>query len=183
MRIISGKYKNLSLAVPSGNRTHPMGERVRGAIFNALGAKLADAVILDAFAGTGALGIEALSRGAAQAILVENDKRALRAIQENIARLEPLELGEVRVFPASISKFIEQALAYRPDMKFDIIFTDSPYDKPSVGLIQQLSPLLDPDGVLVLSWPKKLAPPELPGLELVQSATYADAAVHYFSVI
>lgn len=177
MRIIAGQYKNLQLVTPGGNRTHPMGERIRSAIFNSLGAKLPDATVLDAFAGTGALGIESISRGAKRAVLVENDKRANRAIRENISKLNTSDQSKIELFPASVNKFLEENLTVR----FDIIFADPPYDKLPESILNQLPELLASDGVLILSIPKKIEAISLTGVLLVKSATYADARICYYA--
>ena len=86
MRIIAGQLKGNMFASPHGNRTHPMSDKVRGALFNALG-DIEGLTVLDAFAGSGALAFEALSRGAASATLLKKDKPAQRAISENIVTL------------------------------------------------------------------------------------------------
>ncbi len=176
MRIIAGEYKNLQLATPSGNKTHPMGERIRGAVFNSLGARLVGATVLDAFAGTGALGIESISRGAKSATLVENDKLANRVIRENVNRLSASDQAKITLFPASVGKFIEE----NPWAKFDIIFADPPYNKLPASLLQQLPDLLANGGVLILSVPKKQEAISLPGLDMTRSATYADARICYY---
>ena len=85
IRITSGLYKNTKLEVPRS--AHPMGERERTAIFNSLGDRVVDASVLDAFAGSGALGLESLSRGASSATFLENDRQAQKIIKENIAKL------------------------------------------------------------------------------------------------
>ena len=139
MRIISGKYKNKELKSPSSKTTHPMGERERLAIFNMLG-DIAGKTVLDLFAGTGALGLEALSRGASKATFVENNHKALAALKSNIASIEH-------------AKAVRQdAYKYVPDEKFDIIFVDPPYDNFDQSILEHKKYLKE-DGVMVVSAP------------------------------
>ena len=83
IRLISGIYGGRKIIAPGGSRTHPMSERVRNALFNSIGDEIVDADILDAFAGTGSIGLEALSRGAKRAVFVERDRLAQGILVEN----------------------------------------------------------------------------------------------------
>lgn len=177
MRIVAGKYKGLILTAPNGDKTHPMGERIRGAIFNSLGARLVGATVLDAFAGTGALGLEALSRGAKMVVLVENDKRANRAIRENVGRLNLDDQNRIGLFPVSVATFVTA----NPALKFDLILADPPYDKLPLETLRQLPSLLAASGVLMLSLPKKLEALDLPNMIVYQTATYANARICYYT--
>lgn len=148
MRIISGKYKNRELKSPNSKSTHPMGERERTAIFNMLTShfgtpNLDGLVVLDLFAGTGALGIEALSRGAIYADFVENNPKALRCLKSN---LEGIEVASVHATDAHMTVF---------DSKFDIIFIDPPYDQFDEEILTYDECLTD-GGVMIVSSPKPL---------------------------
>ena len=139
MRIISGKYKNKELKSPNSKTTHPMGERERLAIFNMLG-DITGKSVLDLFAGTGALGLETLSRGAIKTIFVENNPKTLAALKENIANIE-------------CAKIVKQdAYRYTPDEKFDIIFADPPYDNFDQAILEHKK-YLKKDGIMVISSP------------------------------
>ena len=126
-------------------------DRVKAAIFSSLGAQVNNARVLDLFAGTGALGIEALSRGAASAIFVEEDRAAIAAIEENFVRAKVR--GQIR--RREVFAFLESA-ATRD--QFDLIFADPPYEKTKSGgeftrlLLdnEHLAALLAPDGIFVL---------------------------------
>ena len=176
-RIVAGKYKNLKLVVPAGNRTHPMGERIRSAIFNSLGVRVTDATVLDVFAGTGALGLEAISRGARRVTLVESDKRAIKAIRENIASLELIDQPRVQLRPTSFSRFVLEDQSSR----FDIIFADPPYDRISQADLDSLASLANIDATLILSAPNRLVTLEITGWQLVKSVIYAGARISYYS--
>ncbi len=130
MRVVAGELGGRKLVSPDGTSTRPTTDRVREAMFNALGsAGLVDgALVADLFAGTGAIGIEALSRGAARCTFVERDRAALRALQEN---LDALGLGDrSRVLRADATQVAST-------LDVDIVFADPPYDFDAWG------PLLD----------------------------------------
>lgn len=126
LRVLAGRYKGTVLASPHSDRTHPMGAREKNALFNMIQPYLAGAHVLDLFAGSGALGIEALSRGAAAAILVEKSPQIARIAQQNLARVDmDLERGQAKVFAEDALKFART----RPYQAFfDLIFIDPPYD-------------------------------------------------------
>src|SRR5690242_17402060 len=96
MRIIAGQYRSRKLIAPSGTATRPTSDRLRETLFNVVGEAVVDSVWLDLFAGSGAVGIEAISRGARMAYFVENNSRALRAIRENLKSLSITEGYEVQ---------------------------------------------------------------------------------------
>lgn len=143
MRIISGKYKNKELKSPNTIATHPMGERERIAIFNMLG-DITSKNVLDIFAGTGALGLEALSRGAAKAVFVENNSKTLSALRENASDIE-----NTKIIKANAYKYI-------PNEKFDIIFVDPPYDQFDPTILQHKKHLKK-GGIMVVSSPSPLS--------------------------
>lgn len=176
MRIISGKYGGFKLDTPHANSIHPMGERIRGAIFNSLLGKVAGAQILDACAGSGSLGLEAISRGAERAALLDKDRRAIRTLQENLAKFDLDDQDKVEILPLSMTAFVKQF----PERKFDLIFVDPPYQDPQINQVSELAPLLKNDGILVLSISKRLNEPDLPGLESYKNATYAEAKIIFY---
>ena len=137
MRIISGKYKNKTLRSPNSDNTHPMGERERLAISNMLG-DIVGKTVLDLFAGTGALGIEALSRGASSATFVENNPKTLVVLKDNLKGVE-----DARIIKCDAYK-------YQPDKRFDVVFVDPPYDKFNIDVIE-FKKFLKEDGELVVS--------------------------------
>ncbi len=121
MRVVSGELGGRKLVSPEGTSTRPTTDRVREAVFNALGSAgvLDGAIVADLFAGTGAVGIEAISRGAAHCTFVERDRNALRALEENI---DTLDIGDrSRVLRSDAT----QAAA---TLDVDIVFADPPYD-------------------------------------------------------
>ena len=120
MRVIAGEFRSRVLKAPVGDSTRPTPDRLREALFNILAPRIPDAVFLDAYAGSGSVGIEALSRGAKRAVFIEKSRAALRALQENIAALGIRERCEVSSDNASsvITRF-----------PADIVFLDPPYPR------------------------------------------------------
>lgn len=168
IRVVGGRYGGRVLDTPKGHTTHPMGERIRNAIFNSLGTELVGKKVLDAFAGTGALGIEAVSRGAASACFIEKDKIAQKCIQNNI---DTLQLPDAVIVRTTVNNWLETV----PGETFDLIFADPPYYDPQPSLIPKLAARLQKDGILVLSWPEKKDLPELAGITVIFDRQYAGA--------
>ena len=130
MRIISGISKGRKLLPPKGKALRPTSDRVKESIFNILGSEVKGKAVLDLFAGTGNLGIEALSRGALKAVFVEKEKQALDLIKTNLSRCGMESEAEI------FSGEVERAIAVLKDRgeSFDLIVMDPPYEK---GLIQR----------------------------------------------
>ncbi|MBM3451157.1 MAG: 16S rRNA (guanine(966)-N(2))-methyltransferase RsmD [Armatimonadetes bacterium] len=123
MRVSAGDAKGRRLQVPKTGAVRPTQDRVREAIFNALGARIVDARVLDLFAGAGGLGIEALSRGAAFVVFVEHDPRVMRVLRANLA---PLGLGErSQAWQATSQRAVRDLAARRA--AFDVVLMDPPY--------------------------------------------------------
>lgn len=173
MRVIAGYLGGRSFKSPPGHKTHPMSDKVRGALFNVLG-DIKDLTVLDAFAGSGALGIEAISRGARRAMAVEVDKTAHKTIQENIRNLG-IEAC-VKAIRANISSWSDN----NPEAKFDLILCDPPYNKLQLGLVQKISRHAKPEGLVVVSSPGDQTPPKIDGLDLITHKNYGDASVLYY---
>lgn len=174
MRIVAGSLSGRTFDAVPGHRTHPMSERIRGALFNALG-DIDGLTVLDAYAGTGALSFEALSRGASRAQLLELDKNAARTITENIDNLG-LE-GQ-----ASITKAAATAWSKRHEReRFDIVLLDPPYDAVEPKDLLRLAGHAKPGGIIVLSLPPgtgfRYAPSQR---ELLSHKQYGDAELYFY---
>src|SRR4051794_623229 len=136
-RIIAGEARGRRLQVPVGDVTRPTSDRAREGLFSSL-QSLGDvdgARVLDLYAGSGAVGLEALSRGALSATLVEDDPSALNAIRDNIAHTK---LAGAHVVPMKV----EQFLAAEPEPRYDVVFLDPPYDTDVAPVLQALVPWL-----------------------------------------
>jgi 16S rRNA (guanine966-N2)-methyltransferase len=172
MRIISGSRKGARIAAPKGVSTRPTGDRVREAAFNLIGP-VDDSTVLDLFAGSGAMGIEALSRGAAGATFVESDKAACRTISQN---LEKLKLTGARVVCAdAVWTLRQEARAY------DLVIVDAPYEswtELEPRLAEHLPRVLAPGGLLVVETGARTEP-SLP-LPIRTSRRYGSARLTLF---
>ncbi len=146
LRIISGEFGGRQLDTPDNSRTHPMSERVRNAMFNSIGDEIKDAVVLDAFAGTGSVGLEALSRGARSVTFVERDRIAQKIIGNNIKKLGVDE--KTTLIKSPLNSWIESGITD----KFDIIFADPPYNNLQLSTVSKLFGLLKSKGLMVLSY-------------------------------
>ena len=174
MRIVAGALGGRVFDSPPGNRTHPMSERVRGALFNTLG-DIEGLTVLDAFAGSGALGFEAVSRGAKHVTAVDIDKAA-NTTAVNSAHALGIG-GKVKAIRASVVSWLETS----PDSQvFDIVLADPPYDDMQLSALQQLVSRLEPGGIFVLSWPGKAKAPDLSGLELVKHSDFGDSQLLFY---
>jgi 16S rRNA (guanine966-N2)-methyltransferase len=172
MRIIAGTHRGARIAAPKGLSTRPTGDRVREAAFNLIGP-LDGAAVLDLFAGSGAMGIEALSRGAASATFVESDKAACRTISEN---LEKLKLTGARVVCADAVWTLRQE-----SRRYDLVLVDAPYEswaELEPKLAKQLTRVLAPYGLLVVETGARTEP-ELP-LPIRTSRRYGSARLTLF---
>ncbi|MDO4760122.1 MAG: 16S rRNA (guanine(966)-N(2))-methyltransferase RsmD [Candidatus Saccharibacteria bacterium] len=166
MQVISGIYKGKNLKSPQSDKTHPMGSREKLALFNMLLPYLENAVVLDAFAGTGALGIEALSRGASGVVFIEKDHKVAKVLRENIANID-----DATVVEKSVDSF-------ETDQAFDLIIADPPYSSFKPEQIENLIKFLKPSGVLALSHPGDA--PEFTELKLLKSRSYAGATISIY---
>ena len=168
MRVVAGTFKGRRLAAPRGTRTRPTADRVREALFSMLG-DVGDARVLDLYAGSGALGIEALSRGAASAVFVERDAQALAAIERNLAAVGV----EATVVRQDVLRFLARA-----DGAFDLVFCDPPYDSASrlAGQLADRLPALCAEDARIVTESDKRNPLVLPFPLLVERA-YGDTRI------
>ncbi len=151
-----------------------MGDRIRSALFNKIQAELDGAEVLDAFAGTGALGLESLSRGARTATFIERDRIAQKVIAKNIVSLG-LE-DRATLIRASVSAWIET----NGDQQFDLIFADPPYHDVQFSTVHKLFGLLKPGGLMILSHPGRSESPTKLGIVVVDNRSYGDAVLTFF---
>lgn len=175
MRVVAGSRKGHTLVAPHGRDTRPTSDRVRESVFNLVGP-VDGARVLDLFAGSGALGIEALSRGAAHATFVERDAEAVRALDRNLDRLR---LAGARVVRGDALWTVAQEAS--AGAKYDLVLVDPPYEmltEIQPRLARDLPRLLAADGLLVVETAAHLEP-ELP-LPLRTSRKYGRTRVTLF---
>lgn len=167
IKITSGIFRGRSIKSPKSSLTHPMGAREKLALFNMIVDDLPGSLVLDAFAGSGALGIEALSRGASGVVFIEKGTSASKIIRQN---LETLGI-KAEIFVGDVVNFATEQL-------FDVILADPPYDNFDPKKIINLPKFLKKDGVLALSHPGEA--PEIPGVKLEKTRKYAQAHISIY---
>lgn len=179
MRIIAGDYRGHRLKAVPGMETRPTADRIKGAIFNVLREKLENAIVLDLFSGTGNLALEALSRGAKEAVLVEKGRIAQEIIRENI---EHLGTEDAKLMSMDAFEYLEKSR----DKVFDLIFIDPPYHQ---GLAEKsLNYLANPCrltalGVIIVETAKNEILPEIKPFEVRKTGEYGDTKIWYLQRI
>jgi len=174
MRVIAGELKGQRLVAPRGWKVRPTSDRVREAVFSILGARVGDARVLDLYCGTGALAIEALSRGAASAVLVDQDTRPALG---NVQRLGLADRAEL--VRADVGRWLHQVSSSSAAGKFDLVFVDAPYrlaDPVSRDLNQHLPHLLADGGRVVIESGAR-RPLRIDSLEPLRQRRYGAADV------
>ena len=173
MRIIAGKLKGRIFHDPPGHNSHPMSEKARGALFNALG-DIEDLTVLDAMAGSGALAIEAVSRGAKLSVAIEHSRPSFKAIKSSIKDLDLAD--QVKAINADASSWSSHNQA----QKFDIVLLDPPYNNPQFNLLDRLVEHTKKGGIVVISWPGHELPPAFDSCKLVSAKKYGDAQLVFY---
>lgn len=177
MRIIAGSARGRTFDAPQGRDTRPTLDRVRENVFNILQMKVRDAKVLDLFSGSGAMAFEAISRGAAEAVLVDIDRAANAVQRQNAAKLR-ME-GQCRILQCDWQMAIRQLTA--TGERFQVIFLDPPYAMHDmVPVMEALRPLLAEDAVILLEHEAKMFPATPDGFELYDSRKYGIAGVSFF---
>ncbi len=179
MRIISGRYRGRRIVGPRGSATRPTSDRVRESLFSILASRyeLGDADVLDLFAGSGALGLEALSRGARSAVFVEKNRTACDCIRRNIATLDAVEFSSVvcRGVRAGLSQITGDS------QRFNFVFADPPYALDPSFLLDDVSDVMSPGAVLVLEHDKRRAFDAHP--EHVMTRDFGSTRVSFFEYL
>lgn len=179
MRIVGGSLGGRVLRAPAGRDTRPTSEKVREAVFNILGSVEGDHV-LDLFAGSGALGIEALSRGAARVTFVDGGKLALTTMKANLA-----ELGLTGRADVIAGDAVAQAGRLEPKVPWRVVFVDPPYasDLATRSVLALPLPHLAPDAVIVIEHDRRNAPPDALGSLLrTDLRRYGDTMISFYEV-
>lgn len=183
MRIISGAHRGHPLRTPAGDATRPTSDRVRESLFSSLASLdvLDGAAVLDVFAGSGALGLEALSRGAASAVFIERAQPVSRIITANIRALGVGDRAEV------ITRAAAAALAERPPASADLVLVDPPYplgEAEVTGILALLVPVLrDAEAVVVLERSSRSPEPTLPaGIEIFRDRTMGETRLWFLQL-
>jgi 16S rRNA (guanine(966)-N(2))-methyltransferase RsmD len=176
MRVIGGKAKGRKLRRPKSLRVRPTSDRVKEALFNIISSKVSGAKVLDAFAGAGSLGIEALSRGAESAVFVEKDSSVVKYLYRNLKEtgFEPKSQVLVEDVRKALSRFRKEG------KKFSLIFLDPPYKiNPEIleEIVEEALFLVEEGGVVVLEHSSKL---KIENEKIFKQKVYGDTALSFF---
>jgi 16S rRNA (guanine(966)-N(2))-methyltransferase RsmD len=178
MRVIAGSLKGRRLKAPSWEGLRPTSDKLRETLFSILAPRIAGARVLDGYAGTGAVGIEALSRGAAMVTFVESDRRAQALIAENLAHCG-VENGYA-IIRATVARAIDD---YGTTKAFDIVLLDPPYEDEPDAVIAAAGDVLAPGGLLVLEHARRRPTPDSAGpLGRVRGVTSGDSALAFYEL-
>lgn len=186
MRVIAGQFRSRVLVAPPGTGTRPTSDRLRETLFNVLGPRVQGSRFADLYAGSGAVGIEALSRGATLCLFAERGPAALSAIQRNLAALKPS--NSFRIEAGSVARALSDA--EKRSERFDLVFLDPPYEaeteySATLGFLgEEHRSLLAPDALVIAEHARRSALPQNFG-RLVQRRLLeqGDAALSFYSVL
>jgi 16S rRNA (guanine(966)-N(2))-methyltransferase RsmD len=178
VRVIAGVARGVRLSAPRDRGTRPITDRVKETLFGILGERVVDARVLDLYAGSGAIGIEALSRGAACATFVEQARAALSAIRDNLARAHLEELAAVQA--GDVMRWL--ASASRAE-RYDLAFLDPPYEERAIlAPLERLVPLLEPNATVVVKHFWRTEVPAVEGLRPWRERRFGETALTFLEV-
>jgi len=178
VRVIAGKLKGRRLDVCQGSEARPTSDKARGALFSILGNSIVDACVLDAFAGSGAVGIEAISRQAAKVVFCDNDPQTLRSIAQVLTRFG-VEASVYQTFAGNFQHCLSQLA--REKRTFDFVFLDPPYDGGyNQAALELCVPLLAADGLVALEHDITQDAPTVEGLRRVDQRKYGRSAMSFY---
>lgn len=182
MRVIAGSLKGRRLKAPTWEGLRPTSDKLRETLFNVLGPRVRGARFLDGYAGTGAIGIEALSRGAAQATFIDEDPRATTLIGENLAQCAVTE--GYAIIRASLARGLERLRADPAFVPFDIILLDPPYEDSAARELATAGEMMAPGGVVVLEHQRRRpAPASIGRLARQRDLVSGDSALAFYEVV
>jgi 16S rRNA (guanine966-N2)-methyltransferase len=181
VRIIAGRLKGRRLKTPTWPGLRPTSDKLRETLFNVLGVRVRGARVLDGYAGTGAVGLEALSRGAATVTFVEENPRAAALIEENLAHCGVSE--GYAIIRASIARAVEGLRADPAFVPFDLILLDPPYEEPADDPLARVGELVSADGMVVLEHPRRRPGPARAGrLAKHRELVSGDSALTFYGI-
>jgi 16S rRNA (guanine966-N2)-methyltransferase len=182
MRVIAGTLKGRRLKAPTWDGLRPTSDKLRETLFNILSARVPGARVLDGFAGTGAVGIEAISRGAADVTFIENDRRAQALIAGNLAHCGIAE--GYAIIRASVAQGLDALRASPAFVPFDIILLDPPYDQRPDEVLASVNAAVAPRGLIVLEHARRQAAPEsLAHLTRTRQVRSGDSVLSFFTSV
>jgi len=185
-RVVTGRFRGAILQAPEGDKTRPTTDKVKEALFSIIQADVPDSEFLDLYSGSGQIGIEALSRGAKRATLVDKSGQAAGIISKNISKVRLDGSDEIRFYKKGVAQVLE--ILGQAGEKFDIIFMDPPYKDAPMRLEEETKliaeyNLLAEGGKLIVEHDKDFEPAEeLNGLKRVRSCSYGITVITFFKM-
>jgi len=173
LRIIAGELKNQKYLSPNSSATHPMSEKLKNSIFNILG-DIEGLSVLDAFSGSGGIGLEAASRGAKEVTLIESNINAQKTTNTNIRKLNLIKT--VKLLRMSVQTWTSSELK----KQFNIVIADPPYDNTDKSIISKLAEFTCPGGIFVLSLPATTQPYEMSNFKMISQKTYGNSQLIFY---
>jgi len=184
VRVIAGSAKGHNLKSFKGFTIRPTLDRVREAVFNVIGSAIIDSSFLDLFAGTGAVGIEALSRGAKICYFNEKNKKAVQLIQDNIMHCRLVD--NAKIFNMDALNLIPYLQKEEPDLRFDLIYLDPPYKdglyEPVVKMLQNSSLISRKTLIIMETGYRIILSDRFDDLELIKKNRYGDTTIWYYKI-
>jgi 16S rRNA (guanine966-N2)-methyltransferase len=180
LRVISGSAKGRKLKAPPGLNTRPITDMIKGALFNVWGTRVAGCTLLDLFAGSGSVGIEALSRGAQKVVFVDNSRAAVQVIKENLSNCRFDKM--FTIYPNDVLSILTRL--NRQGDRFDLVYIDPPFTM--VKICAEVMSALDavdilaPDGIVVIRTQRRKEMPDLEHLHKYRQSNYGDSSLHYY---
>lgn len=174
MRVIAGEAGGIRLTAPRDSAVRPITDRVKETLFGIVGERVLDATVLDLYAGSGAIGIEALSRGAERGVFVERGREALAALRENLRRTKLGDRAEVHA--AEVKRFLQRP----PGERYDLVVLDPPYEEHAIlAPLERLLPHLAERAVVVVKHFWRTEPPEMPELRAVRQRRFGETTLTF----
>jgi len=174
MRVIAGKHKGKELFYPKNIR--PSSQLHKKVVFDSIRPYISESIFLDLFAGSGQIGIEALSQGALHTTFVDNNKQSITSVLENILKCN-IENNQYLVIQASISRYL-----HNNNSSFDIIYADPPYLKIQWSELEDISNILHKNSIFVLKYSPKNPPPKFPNIEIIKSKNSKDTNINFYQL-
>jgi 16S rRNA (guanine(966)-N(2))-methyltransferase RsmD len=176
MRVIAGALKGRRLRTPTWEGLRPTSDKLRETLFNLLAPAMAGARVLDGYAGTGAVGIEAISRGAREVAFVEHDRRAQALIAQNLA-----DCGIAEGYAIIGSTVLHAIETLRDGPAFDIVFLDPPYASDIHDVLQTVGAIVKEDGIVIVEHARRAQPPVVTGLKRTREVRSGDSSLSMYS--
>ncbi|MCX5780680.1 MAG: 16S rRNA (guanine(966)-N(2))-methyltransferase RsmD [Firmicutes bacterium] len=180
MRVISGSAKGRKLKAPPGLNTRPITDMIKGALFNVWGTRVAGCTLLDLFAGSGSVGIEALSRGAQKVVFVDNSRAAVQVIKENLSNCRFDQT--FTIYPNDVMSILMRL--NRQGDRFDLVYIDPPFTIEKICEEVMLAldevDILETDGIVVIRTQRRKEMSDFKHLHKYRQSNYGDSSLHYY---